>query len=47
VSLLVKKGVYVHPGHFYGFHGDGHLVVSLIVPEGDFAEGIRALLEVF
>lgn len=47
VSLLVKRGVYVHPGHFYGFHGDGHLVVSLIVPEGDFAEGIRALLEVF
>jgi aspartate/methionine/tyrosine aminotransferase len=47
VRLLVERGVHVHPGHFYGFPGDGHLVVSLIVPESGFAEGIRALLEMF
>jgi hypothetical protein len=36
--------VYVHPGHFYDFASEGFLVVSLIVPEQTFAEGIRRLL---
>lgn len=47
VRLLVERGVHVHPGHFYGFQGDGYLVVSLIAVQSDFAQGIRALLEVF
>lgn len=41
LELLEQKGVYVHPGHFYDFQNDGYLVVSLITPEKDFAEGIK------
>jgi alanine-synthesizing transaminase len=44
IGLLEKRGVYVHPGHFYDFSGDGYLVVSLIAPEKEFAEGIRHVL---
>lgn len=45
--LLNSKGVYTHPGHFYDFPTDGFLVVSLITPEEDFAEGIKSLLAMF
>jgi len=44
IELLRAKGVYVHPGHFYDFAGEGNLVVSLIAPEEEFSEGIRAVL---
>ena len=44
IELLDTKDVYVHPGHFYDFPSDGYLIVSLITPEQDFAEGIRRLL---
>jgi aspartate/methionine/tyrosine aminotransferase len=44
IALLQERGVIVHPGHFYDFAREGHLVVSLIVPEAEFAEGIRHLL---
>ena len=44
IDLLEKQDVYVHPGHFYEFPGDGYLVVSLIAPEQDFAEGVRRIL---
>jgi len=44
IDLLEKHDVYVHPGHFYDFPGEGYLVVSLITPEQDFAEGIRRIL---
>jgi alanine-synthesizing transaminase len=47
VQLLATKGIYVHPGHFYDFHADGYLIVSLIMPEREFAEGIRLLLSMF
>jgi aspartate/methionine/tyrosine aminotransferase len=47
IELLQKHDVYVHPGHFYDFPGDGYLIVSLITPERDFSEGIRRLLSVF
>ena len=47
IELLDTKDVYVHPGHFYDFPGDGFLIVSLITPEPDFAEGIRRLLVSF
>jgi alanine-synthesizing transaminase len=46
VDLLRRKSVLVHPGHFYDFPSDGFLVLSLITPAGDFAEGIRNVLEV-
>jgi alanine-synthesizing transaminase len=45
LALLEQKSVYVHPGHFYDFRQDGHLVVSLITPEQDFAEGVRRILD--
>jgi alanine-synthesizing transaminase len=47
VDLLTKKGIYVHPGHFYDFPKDGHLIVSLIMPEREFAEGCRQMLGMF
>jgi len=46
LELLEKKGVYVHPGHFYDFPQDGNLVVSLITPEKNFAEGVKRLLAI-
>lgn len=45
IELLEQRNLYVHPGHFYDFPLDGHVVVSLITPEQDFAEGISELLE--
>ncbi|HEV2386625.1 MAG TPA: pyridoxal phosphate-dependent aminotransferase [Candidatus Acidoferrales bacterium] len=47
VELLETQSVYIHPGHFYDFSGDGWLVASLIAPEPDFAEGMRRLLAMF
>jgi alanine-synthesizing transaminase len=44
LELLKKHDVYVHPGHYYDFPGDGYLVVSLITPEQDFTEGVRRIL---
>jgi aspartate/methionine/tyrosine aminotransferase len=45
IELLREKSVLVHPGHFYDFPSDGYLVLSLITPEGQFAEGIRLAIE--
>jgi aspartate/methionine/tyrosine aminotransferase len=45
VDLLRRKSVLVHPGHFYDFPSDGHLVLSLITPEGEFKEAVGRLLE--
>lgn len=47
ISLLTTHGVYVHPGHFFEFSGEGHLVLSLIVPPDRFSEGIRRILSAF
>ena len=47
LELLEKHEVYLHPGHYYDFPGDGYLVVSLITPEQDFAEGVRRILSVY
>jgi aspartate/methionine/tyrosine aminotransferase len=47
IELLTEKGVYVHPGHFYDFTQEGHLVISLITPEREFHEGVRQMLSLF
>ena len=47
VRLLAENRVYVHPGHFYDFPGNGHLVLSLITPPEMFAKGLASLLEFF
>jgi aspartate/methionine/tyrosine aminotransferase len=47
IGLLETRDVYVHPGHFFDFGGDGYLVVSLIASEKDFASGISGILSAF
>jgi alanine-synthesizing transaminase len=44
IALLRETGVLVQPGHFYDFASEGYLVISLITPGDEFAEGIRRLL---
>jgi alanine-synthesizing transaminase len=44
IALLKQRGVLVHPGHFYDFARQGHIVVSLIVREQEFAEGMDGML---
>ena len=44
VALLEQHSVLVHPGRFFDFPRDGFLVLSLITPEKNFAEGIHRLL---
>jgi len=45
VELVRKESVLVHPGHFYDFPSDGHLVISLINLEEEFAEGLGRVLQ--
>jgi len=45
IALVRERAVVVHPGHFYDFSSDGYLVLSLITVEGEFAEGIGAVLD--
>ncbi|MGD0963758.1 MAG: pyridoxal phosphate-dependent aminotransferase [Candidatus Acidiferrales bacterium] len=47
IELLAAQSVYIHPGHFYNFPAEGHLVASLITRPQEFAEGIRRLLRLF
>jgi aspartate/methionine/tyrosine aminotransferase len=44
VGLLEQEGVYVHPGHFFDFPRDGHLVVSLLTRPAVLDEGIAKIL---
>jgi aspartate/methionine/tyrosine aminotransferase len=44
-QLLSQYGVVVHPGSFFGMPEQGWLVLSLLPPAGQFAEGIRLLLD--
>jgi len=45
LELLERKGVLVHPGFFFEFQQDPYVVISLIVPENRFREGVLLLLE--
>ena len=45
LSLLVDSGVLVHPGYFFDFAEESYLVVSLLVPEPVFAEGLARVLD--
>jgi alanine-synthesizing transaminase len=45
LELLERESVLIHPGHFYDFPGDGHLVLSLITPAKQFREGVGRLLQ--
>src|SRR5260370_41023740 len=46
IRLLRDARVSVHPGHFYDFPNEGHLVLSLITAPADFREGVARLLQV-
>jgi alanine-synthesizing transaminase len=46
IRLLRDTGVSVHPGHFYDFPGEGHLVLSLMTEPTNFREGVDRLLNV-
>ena len=44
MELARKDGVLVHPGHFFDFSSDGHLVISLLTKPEVFEEGIARIL---
>ena len=44
VELLTRDGVMVHPGHFYDFVSEGHLVVSLLPEPEIFQAGMEEIL---
>jgi len=44
IELLSRDAVFVHPGHFYDFPSEGHLVISLLPLPEVFQEGIRRLV---
>jgi alanine-synthesizing transaminase len=44
LALLEREAVYVHPGAFFGFADEVHVVLSLLTPEEVFAEGVRRLV---
>lgn len=45
VRELLDRGVWVHPGHFFGLPVAGWLVLSLLTPEPDFRNGVITLLD--
>ena len=46
VRLVTEQGVFVHPGYFFDFPGDGYVVLSLLTPEKDFEEGLRRIVSI-
>jgi aspartate/methionine/tyrosine aminotransferase len=44
IELLSRSGILVHPGHFYDFASEGHLVLSLLPPPDIFKTGIDKIL---
>jgi alanine-synthesizing transaminase len=42
--LLEERDVLVHPGYFFDFRHEAFLVLSLLPPESDFAEGVARVL---
>lgn len=45
VRELLERGVWIHPGYFFGMPESGWLVVSLLAPEAEFGTGVRGLFE--
>jgi aspartate/methionine/tyrosine aminotransferase len=41
---LLERGVWGHPGYFFGMGESGWLVVSLLAPEEEFSTGVTGLL---
>ena len=47
VLELLERGVWVHPGYFFGMEEAGWLVVSLLGPEEEFCTGVTRLLTIW
>jgi aspartate/methionine/tyrosine aminotransferase len=47
VLKLLERGVWVHPGHFFGMGPSGWLVVSLLGAEAEFDTGVTTLINYF
>ncbi len=47
LDLLLERGVVVHSGGFFGFSGQGWLVVSLLTPLEEFRVGVEAIVRRF
>jgi aspartate/methionine/tyrosine aminotransferase len=45
VLALLDRGVWVHPGYFFGMAESGWLVVSLLGQEQEFSAGVAALVD--
>ena len=45
VLALLERGVWVHPGYFFGMSESGWLVVSLLGPEAEFSAGVAGLVD--
>jgi aspartate/methionine/tyrosine aminotransferase len=43
-ELLQAEGVYVHPGHFFGFSREGYLVISLLPEPQRFRPGVEKII---
>ena len=44
---LLERGVWVHPGYFFGMAESGWLVVSLLAPAAEFSTGVTYLVDYF
>src|SRR3954454_21267743 len=44
LRLIEEHGVVVHPGYFFDFENEGHIVVSLLTEPEIFAEGIGRII---
>jgi aspartate/methionine/tyrosine aminotransferase len=44
LRLIEEHGLVVHPGYFFDFENDGHVVVSLLTEPNVFEEGITRLI---
>jgi len=47
VMELLERGVWVHPGYFFGMEETGWLVVSLLGPVEEFRTGVGLLVDYF
>ena len=47
LDLLERDAIAVHPGYFFDFPRESHLIVSLIVPERQFGDAIGRVVRHF
>jgi alanine-synthesizing transaminase len=47
VLALLDRGVWVHPGYYFGMRDSGWLVLSLLTRDSEFRSGVSSLVEYF